>query len=692
MQTLLFNPRPIVLSDGQIRREPTRPPELRPPDFAEQFDYDTLLFDSFFGRDNEVVITAPPFYNLLPFLTRMHVSAVPSGRQCSFRIRNIDRHAQIRIAVPDDTTKVLLDSEIGKFDLEPQQNLSGFFANQRVLFTLSKNNRFEWIRDWIRYNRDVHGANAVLIYDNQSTDYSARELLAALSGLSGIDRLCIVDWPFRYGPQGLAYNRHWDSDFCQCGVWEHARWMFLQQARSAMNSDIDELVVSKDGSSVFEAAERSRSGVVRYHGHWVHGIQGVTRVASDQSPIRVVDFDHYMRHSTVYRWGLVPTRDWKTVCPPKWTVVPSRCPDHAQWAPHRIKGWLRATPLSRNFSFRHFREIGNHWKYDRSAREIFDQNRDVFDQRMCANFALVQWHDGGADEHKADQHSSLPASHFPGFYAAPYKGALHKSLSGKLSRFLARNIATKKLVMRNTNPLVSFTFDDAAATACSAGASLLEQYQARGTFYISGAICGASSPTGRLATAEQVKALHARGHEIGCHTYSHTPVAEISREVIAIEIERNRSFLQDLIGNFPFRHFAYPYGAISFRSKRYLGEWFDSCRSQTRGVNAGVADLAALKSYALEDASIDRQGILETIGETVRRNGWVLFASHDVDDEPSRFGVRPGLLAFALRSAQEAGCQLVTVSQALRMLRGTAPQTAAAPQIDNGKAKSLIPN
>jgi hypothetical protein len=389
MQTLIFQPRPIILPDGNVRREPTRPLAHRPPDFADQFDYQTLVFDGFFCRQDEIVLTAPPFFNLLPFMKTMDVIAVPSGRPCSYRIRNLDRHSQIRITVPNGTTHVSLQTEIGKFELEPQQNLSDFFAGRRVLFTLSKNNRFEWIQDWIRYHRDIHGANAVLIYDNQSTAYSAEELLAALAGLSGIDRLCIVSWPFRYGPQGLDARRFWDSDFCQYGAWEHARWMFLQRARSAMNSDVDELLISDDGSSVFDAAERSRSGVVRYYGHWVHGFLGKTRVASDRSPIRVADFDHYLRHLKGRRWGLVPARE--NVCAPKWTVVPSRCPDRAQWTPHRIKGWINAAPISQNFSFRHFREIGNHWKYDRTAREVFDPDRYIFDQRMRANFGAVQW-------------------------------------------------------------------------------------------------------------------------------------------------------------------------------------------------------------------------------------------------------------------------------------------------------------
>ena len=147
---------------------------------------------------------------------------------------------------------------------------------------------------------------------------------------------------------------------------------------------------------------------------------------------------------------------------------------------------------------------------------------------------------------RTQQHSSLPVSEdftvpitlprAPGFAEAPYQ-----MLAGKLTRLLARNVPTKKLTMRNTRPLVSFTFDDAAATACTAGAALLEQFHARGTFYISGEKCGKPSPTGRLATTEQLQALHAKGHEIACHTFSHMRVVGISRQALKSDLDRNRS-------------------------------------------------------------------------------------------------------------------------------------------------------
>ena len=58
------------------------------------------------------------------------------------------------------------------------------------------------------------------------------------------------------------------------------------------------------------------------------------------------------------------------------------------------------------------------------------------------------------------------------------------------------------------------------------------------------------------------------------------------------------------------------------------------------------------------------------IAETVRVNGWLIFACHDVAAEPSRFGVTPDLFAFALKTARDAGCQLANVRDALLILRG----------------------
>ncbi len=248
---------------------------------------------------------------------------------------------------------------------------------------------------------------------------------------------------------------------------------------------------------------------------------------------------------------------------------------------------------------------------------------------------------------------------------------------GKGSRFLARNFATKKLQMRNTRPMVSFTFDDVPVSACTVGARILEEHDARGTFYIAGAGCGKISPVGLLATIEQLRTVWLRGHEIGCQTYLHTAVSRLCRSELETEYVRNQSALRMIDDGIAVSNFAYPYGDLSFGARRYLEQRYDSCRSVDHGINHLTADLGSLKSWPLESATIDRKKIARLIADTIRTNGWLIFACHDVTDQPSKYGVQPELLAYAVEVGQRSGCQLVTVKEALRLSRGTAGEKAA---------------
>ena len=58
---------------------------------------------------------------------------------------------------------------------------------------------------------------------------------------------------------------------------QHARFRFLSQARSVLNVDIDELVLSDRNRSIFAATEQARGGFVKFSGRWVsattpHGV------------------------------------------------------------------------------------------------------------------------------------------------------------------------------------------------------------------------------------------------------------------------------------------------------------------------------------------------------------------------------------------------------------------------------------
>jgi len=259
----------------------------------------------------------------------------------------------------------------------------------------------------------------------------------------------------------------------------------------------------------------------------------------------------------------------------------------------------------------------------------------------------------------------------------PNTGSLPSRVTNMASRFLARQSRSKLLRMDGTAPTVTFTFDDVPASACERGARILEQHGARGTFYVAGSGCGSSSQDGpQRASIDQLRTIWTNGHEIGCHTYSHPAVRHMSFDEIGSELDQNQAVLKEIDGNIVVRNFAYPYGDMSVRTKRYLEARFDSCRSGHAGINSAVADLGALDAWPLYDASLDRIKIVRLIAETVQANGWLIFYSHDVATRPSRFGVSPGLLDWAVSAAKRSGCRLTTIADGLKLIGA---QTRQAP-------------
>jgi peptidoglycan/xylan/chitin deacetylase (PgdA/CDA1 family) len=254
--------------------------------------------------------------------------------------------------------------------------------------------------------------------------------------------------------------------------------------------------------------------------------------------------------------------------------------------------------------------------------------------------------------------------------ADPNAASLPMRVSGMAARFLARNSRSKLLDLRGMPPMVTFTFDDVPVSACEFGAHILESYGARGTFYVAGRGCGSTSTDGpACASIDQLRPIWANGHEIGCHTYSHPAVRHMALDELKSELDQNQAMLAGINSNIVLRNFAYPYGDLSVRTKRYLECRFDSCRSSHAGINTGLADLGALDAWPLQNAALDRDKIVRLVAETVQRGGWLIFYSHDVAEHPSRFGVSPDLLEWAVSTAKRAGCVLANVAETLKFIR-----------------------
>jgi hypothetical protein len=364
------SPKPVLLSSfTATRRAAIRPMALRDADFDEQFDDDVLFYDAFYRHDGKIALVGPSLNNLKPAMQAMALRDRAGGTAYPFRIVEMDRHAQIIVDAAPGLASLHLDCAFGSVTMEIQPSDVEAFAGRRAIMTISKNNKLSWIRDWLHFACRVHGADALILFDNGSTQYPLTELLAAISDVEGLKTVRIVPWLFKFGPQGTLTRGTWDSDYCQLGAWEHARWKYLTKARSVQNSDIDELVVSTRGRSNFVAVENDPFGMLRYTGRWIVGTNS-TAISSTDPGRRHVDYDTVLKTKRAFKFGIWPYDT--TACFPKWTVVPMKCPPRAQWKMHAIAGWLPALRISKEFSFRHFREISDSWKYLRSDRPDFD--------------------------------------------------------------------------------------------------------------------------------------------------------------------------------------------------------------------------------------------------------------------------------------------------------------------------------
>ena len=221
--------------------------------------------------------------------------------------------------------------------------------------------------------------------------------------------------------------------------------------------------------------------------------------------------------------------------------------------------------------------------------------------------------------------------------------------------------------LRNQEPIVSFTFDDFPHTAYSTGASILEQFGARGTFYAACGLMNTCNGLGEQFRTEDVESLLEKGHELASHTFSHMSARSKSCEEFCGDVKKGTDAVEELFGA-DCANFAYPFGHVTLRTKRALAS-LSSARSIIPGFNGPEIDLNLLRANSLYgnlDAAARAQ---ELVMENAERNTWLIFYTHDVRSDPSEFGCTPALLEEAVSCASRSGCRILTVQEALREVR-----------------------
>jgi hypothetical protein len=302
------------------RRDSDVPEALRDARYRLGYDATTLFYDCVHSaRSGGYVFTAPPFRNLWPlFCAQLRVDGRPLR---GLRRRSAGRSDQVVLKAPAGAS-LSLDDGTGLRPVPVRPSLDHHFAGTRIVAAINRNNDLTWIREWAGYHAHVHGADAAVLFDNNSTDYAPQDIASALQTVPGLRVAAVVRAPYRYGLKLETKGQTYRLQYLQTAVLNIARMDVAARARSVLSCDIDELVLDTGGGSVFAAAERSLVGAVQVKGAWVY-------------PARVEDIP-CAQHA--HGWRAVPDRS----CMPKWCATPGGLLSRVGgWNVHAVGGPLR---------------------------------------------------------------------------------------------------------------------------------------------------------------------------------------------------------------------------------------------------------------------------------------------------------------------------------------------------------------
>ncbi len=239
------------------------------------------------------------------------------------------------------------------------------------------------------------------------------------------------------------------------------------------------------------------------------------------------------------------------------------------------------------------------------------------------------------------------------------------SFMERVNRQITQRLPMKPVKSRLQAPVASITFDDFPKSAWRTGGELLARRNVRATYYAAGGFSARTEDGLEYFDEADLVEIAAAGHEIGCHTFSHEKGPLVGTNALMDDVERNTAFVQDVLGDYVMSSFAYPYGEASPRTKRLFGDRFPTSRGIRKGVNRGFMDLSQLKAIGIEKWWWT-PGYIEAAVEKARReNGWLIFFTHDVSDDPSPYGATPQMLEHALDALGAAGIEVLPVKHAL---------------------------
>tara|TARA_R110000796_G_scaffold252596_1_gene388357 strand:- start:1272 stop:2009 length:738 start_codon:yes stop_codon:yes gene_type:complete len=198
----------------------------------------------------------------------------------------------------------------------------------------------------------------------------------------------------------------------------------------------------------------------------------------------------------------------------------------------------------------------------------------------------------------------------------------------------------KKFTIPSNKLYVSFTFDDAHQSALNEARKMLNEYNIKATYYL--CLSFLESEEAQLKfDLEDLKKCTEDGHELACHTHSHLRFLRTERNDILKDLDLNKDLLKRILPEINFANFSYPFGEQTYTARGIIKDRFTSARGIDHGINCGEADLNNLKAVRLYENTHSIEQIESILSEAKNTGGWLIFYTHDVQDDFSRYGCSP---------------------------------------------------
>lgn len=232
----------------------------------------------------------------------------------------------------------------------------------------------------------------------------------------------------------------------------------------------------------------------------------------------------------------------------------------------------------------------------------------------------------------------------------------------------ARYLAQVPAAVRSARGVLSLSFDDFPQSAWEVAGPILKDHNIHATYFVCGGLCDGVNIGKAQFTEQDLQAVHAAGHEVECHTYSHQSVLRLSQDELRADLDRNAAWVAQRLNGHRMTHFAYPFGDVSITSKGVIGERFITGRSVRDGFNAGTTDRNNLQAIGLESRRLPHYDLEQIMADTARNQGWLIAYGHDVEGDPTPYGCTPQDLVRLIAMAKRAGLDILPIGAAAQQV------------------------